>query len=216
VLSNKNVSQIDEDVLLATLGIVYDFKNKSYFKKFVDACVKEDNHIVKMKNLFNDRANLYIDKKGLTNFNELKNIHRIRKQILKLSKSMQQAVIKYHNDECKSLLQDSYVYDYAKERKKFIKEQKLGTEAPFVVDIVIKKWLTHLMDIYSIARILYYIEKGTQKNIVSYTGANHAYSFTNFFKNYITSDIEWEYNSETEKASELRCVYLPLNINKKI
>lgn len=83
---------------------------------------------------------------------------------------------------------------------------------PLVINTCIDQWLSHVMEMYIIARMLYNIEKGESKNITVYTGANHIYAINYFLKNYIAAQHTWKYDSEKEKSKEVRCVLIPQDI----
>ncbi len=208
---SKRRADVTHNELLVSLGILHDFKNKQFFKKFADACIKHNDFDEQMKSLFGDHASLYSDSSSLTTFIGIPTkIHRIRKQILKLSPHFQRAIIRYHNDMSKDLLVDNYTYDFSKRRREFIKDQNLEGEASFVISTAIKKWLAHFMDIYILSRMLYSIEQKNAKNVISYTGTFHAYSYNLFFAKYIKKTSHtWLYDSGDNNAKYLRCVMIP-------
>lgn len=208
-----------EDIELA-YNVLKDFKTKNIFKKYADAIVKSNNFKEDISKIFTENAWIYIDEESLTSYQGLSTkIHRIRKQILKLSPNFQTKVIKYHDEITKEILEDYYCYHYTPSRNKILKkllisQKNLKSEDALIIDVCIDKWLSHFMNLYTLTRMLFNIEKGTSKNISSYTGANHAYSINYFFKTYMKKEIEylWSYNSETEALQELRCVNIPKTI----
>lgn len=204
----------DKFLLMLALSIIRDFKNKSSIKRFIDACIKYDDHVGKVTELLGDRANLYIDKDNLTSYNGIQNIHRIRKQILKLSPALQRKLIKYHNDRCKILMTDLLISKYDTFCKLILKTPSLVGRYSHMFDVMILKWMSHVMDIYLIARVLYYIEKGASKTVTVYTGSNHTSSVEHFLSNYLQKDTQelWTYDSLQKKTKDKRCVYIPKEI----
>lgn len=115
-------------------------------------------------------------------------VHRIRKQILKLDTYMQKQLLKYHKDKCKLLLNNTKIYD------KVIKNAKqhnyiLNQHDAIDLLITLTSWTTHLKDMYTLARILYYIIHGNN-NIVSYDGNQHTLNYVEFFEKYMDKTIE--------------------------
>jgi serine/threonine-protein kinase RIO1 len=173
-----------------------------------------------MEKVFGKTGWLYADKSTLTTFPGLNTkVHRIRKQILKLSPKLQKAIIRYHEENATDILEDYHCYQYATCRRKFLKHLEIKGELPrdvtqLVINTCIDKWFSHLMEIYIIARMLYCIEQGTSKNVSIFTGAYHTYAVDYFFKNYLKDSAKhlWKYDSEQEKSTNVRCVYIPTEI----
>lgn len=220
-MQSKSLEDTNKDNLIATYVLLQALQTKYHFKKIADAIVKSNNIEHDMKKVFGDKWWIYVNKEDdLTTFPGIPTkIHRIRKQVLKLSPRLQKAVIKYHNEASNDILIDYHCYHYVKSRKLFLKELKekkqfVKGESRLVIDTCISKWLDHLMNIYLISRMLYCIEKGTSKNITLYTGANHTYVVDYFLKNYMNENLQhkWKYDSERENPKELRCVYMPKEI----
>ncbi len=213
--SLDNVEQSDNDVVVALLG---GLKTKHHFKKIADAMVKSNDFEQEMKRVFGENAWLYADETTLTKTSGIHTkIHRVRKQILKLTPKTQKAVLNYHDQQAREILMDYHCCQYAKSRRylfqKYAKTERFEqSEESLVVTTCIDKWLSHFMELYTLVRMLYTIETGC-KNVSSFTGANHAYMLSYFFKNYLTgAEHLWEYNSEKEKTAEKRCVHIPTTI----
>jgi polyhydroxyalkanoate synthesis regulator phasin len=222
VLSSNNLSELDNSEIEVAQALLEDLQTKHHFKKLVDAMVKSNDFTKDIETTFGETAWIYADEQHLTTFNGVNaKIHRLRKQILKLSPKLQKAVLNYHKEKCNDILQDYNCFHYVLNRKRMIKmlDSKVinaKTEAPLVINTCIDQWLSHVMEMYIIARMLYNIEKGESKNITVYTGANHIYAINYFLKNYIAAQHTWKYDSEKEKSKEVRCVLIPQDIIQQL
>jgi hypothetical protein len=204
----------DNFLLMLALSIIRDFKTNYSIKRFIDACIKYDDHKGKVAELLGDKAKLYINKENLTSYKGIHNIHRIRKQILKLSPKLQRKLMTYHNDKCKIITTDMLVSKYDTLCKLVLKTPSLVSRYSHMFDMIILKWMSHVMDIYLIARLLYYIEKGDSKTIAVYVGSAHTTSVEHFLSNYLQNDAQqvWKYDSAQKKTKDKRCVYIPKEI----
>ena len=97
-----------DDVDVA-LSIVHDFKGKTYFKRYIDACIRKNDFSAEMNKLFGERQRLYCNDKVLTTFNGQR-VHRVRKQILKLPPQMQRRLLRYYENESQDILIDYHNY----------------------------------------------------------------------------------------------------------
>lgn len=215
VFSNTSSSHVEQSDIEVAVALLEDLKTKYYLKRVGDAMVKSNDFKKQMDIMFSKNAWIYTDESSLTTIQGLNTkVHRLRKQILKLSPKLQKAVLRYHDEQARDILMDYHCHHYTKSRRellqRYAKTQKLEySEASFCVNTCIDKWLSHFMELYMLARMLYSIEKGS-KNVSAFAGANHAYIFNYFFKNYMTDAHKlWEYDSEMEKATEKRCVLIP-------
>lgn len=202
-----------DDVKIA-LSIIDDFKGKTYFKRYFDACIKRDNYPAEMEKLFGERSHLYWYEDELTSFNG-KQVHRIRKQILKLPSQLQRRLLRYYEDESRDIMEDYYMFTYKDSRREFIEtDGDYDLEAGFIIREGIFKWYMLLMDIYMLARMLHYIQLGTQKNVVCFAGTYHAYNYNLFFTKYMSKNEynhKWKFDGSYIK-NEKRCVHVPENI----
>lgn len=227
VVKVESLQELDEDEIEVSKILLNDLRTKHHFKKLADAMVKSNDFKGDMTKLFGETAGIYADEEHLTTFPGVKTeVHRIRKQILKLSPKLQKAVVAYHNEQSYDILQDYHCYHYTKNRKKVLKRLDSAKdlavgEAPLVIDVCIEKWLNHFIELYTLARMLYQIEKGGSKNVTMYMGAYHTYAVNYFFQNYMKGDAKhlWKYDSERpqlKKKTELRCVYIPKEMMQSI
>jgi hypothetical protein len=219
-MQSEYLEELDEGTIKVTQALLQQLRTKYHYKKIVDAMIKSNDIEGDMEKVFGKTGWLYAGKDSLTTFPGIPTkVHRIRKQILKLSPELQKKVLRYHDENTKEILWDYHCHHYAISRRKFLHQlEKKGEfvkgESRLVIDTCIEKWFSHLMEIYLIARMLYCIEQGNRENVTMFTGANHMYTVHYFFKNFLKKDAKrlWEYNSEQENSKELRCVYIPKEI----
>jgi hypothetical protein len=224
-MQSKSVKELDKSIVTVTIALLQQIRSKYHFKKIVDGMIKSNDIEGDMEKVFGKLGGLFAGRSTLTTFPGLDTkVHRIRKQILKLSPKLQKAIIKYHEENAADILEDYHCYNYAKSRTKILKHLQTKGELPrdeyprgesqLVIDTCIDKWFSHLMEIYMIARMLYSIEQGTKKNVSMFTGANHTYAVNYFFKNYMKESAKhlWKYDSEQGKSDNVRCVYIPKEI----
>ena len=72
----------------------------------------------------------------------------------------------------------------------------------------------HIMDMYHLARMLYYRKKN--EVIISYTGELHTEQYGKFLKNYYKMEEKYEYSKRKDDVKTVRCVKFPKEIYKKI
>ncbi len=83
------------------------------------------------------------------------------------------------------------------------------------------KWGSHVKDLYTIARMLFYLDKSN--NIISYDGAAHSKTYALFFKRYMKATLlhreqnyktinMFNYTITWTKNTGLRCVQLPTKV----
>jgi hypothetical protein len=214
-----------EQQITYPLVVISHFKNKNYFKKFADACVMSDNFINDIEGIFKDNAELYVDKAHLTSFeNGEKNIHRIRKQIKKTSPEMQKALLKFHNRQCKELLEDQYNSHYKHARKLFLKHESFDIEDSDISNNLqvlystIRGWTSHLMDMYLLSRLIYYLEKSDSKNLLVYTGTKHTWNYQYFLEKLVSKNFqkEWQQDKAYYKGKDKRCIDISKEIIEEI
>jgi hypothetical protein len=73
------------------------------------------------------------------------------------------------------------------------------------------------MDVYMLARMLYYIEKNSSKTIACFAGTNHASAYQMFFDKYLNNKIAtltWvcdkSYGLSKSEEKQKRCVTINL------
>lgn len=220
----RQASQIleknNEDKIIYPIVVLTHFKTPTTFKAFADACIIKDDFVDAIQDLFKENAPLYIDKDHLTSLQDKHNtMHRIRKQIRKISPKMQKALIKFHNKQSRIILTDQYNSHYKTQRRNFLKAQAFDIDNIQPLFMTIKNWLFHLMDIYLLARMIFYIEQN-ETNIVVFTGTNHTINYETFLENCNEFKKEWNcnkaWNLTPDEKKLKRCIQIPKNIVNKL
>lgn len=137
-----------------------------------------------------------------------KKVHRIRKQLLKLDRKLQERIIKFHKDYCNNFIRKYSSYNTAV--KNILKNNNNIHYDELVVLQTIIAWTSHLKDIYTLSRMLYYIIKG-HKNIVSYDGYAHTQKYVNFFMNYL-DDTEHVYTHSIIQSKTYNYIKIPKTV----
>lgn len=203
-IENRDIHTINKsDVMLTQY-----FSNAKNLQKFANILVKSNDFQCSIQNSFNKA----ITNKILTSYpfpskKQPGKIHRIRKQILKLPKTLQNTLLRYHKDKCKEILIN---YNQIINKPDFTNLSPLWKIIIVIMDGVFPI-LTHLMDIYLLARLLYYIEhKGTEQ-IVTYTGSLHTENYVSFFTKYMKESklLYHENNYRIGSKRIKRCVTIP-------
>lgn len=212
----KSTKEIDY-----ALNIIHDFDKINMFTKYVNACVLSDNFVQSIDELFEDTevvAKRYIIKKALVSNSEDKDIknrstHRIRKQVLKLSKNDQKILTSYHNYKMKLLVSKTFSKEYSVNRQKVLEERNLYGPYFARVNHVIHHYLLHMMDIYHLARMLYYVSTKSSNFVISYTGSTHTHNYIEFFTKFYkqhTSVLHLDDKStQMDDLTNKRCVVIP-------
>jgi hypothetical protein len=133
--------------------------------------------------------------------------HKIGKQISKLSRSDHRLIKRYHKDACQSLLVNTKEYDYG-HHQLFHEDKDDYTRDMLIVFENLLLWLSYLKDIYTISRMLYYLQKTNL--VMSYDGDYHTQVYANFFRSYYPNTKEvWSFRSKK------RCVDVPVAIARE-
>lgn len=207
--------------IIYPLTVISHFKTKNYFKKFADACIMSDDFVKDMQAIFGDESFIYVDKENLTSLKDTTTyIHRIRKQVKKTSVSMQKALISFHKKQCKALLNDQYNSNYNHARSLFIKRQSFDIEdnnesnnLP-TLSLTINNWLSHLMDMYLLSRLIYYLENSDSKDILVYAGTKHIWNYQKFFETTVSKlfDKKWQQDKSIHIGEGKRCLTVPKDL----
>jgi hypothetical protein len=177
------------DVVNAIMNIVYGATDTQGNLSWIETLQKY-NTTHKLKRFVN---NIIHDKK-----------HKIFKQLSKLPRNEQGLVRKFHNDMCKMHISTTRAYDNSHYRL-FHGEQKDYTDDMLNVLNHLLIWLSHLKDIYTICRMLFYLQK--TRIVMSYDGDYHSKVYEFFFTKYLprTEKVYEHKNSGT------RCVAFSLH-----
>lgn len=204
-----------EEQKYSFLNVIYDFKTINHFVDYLNACIKSRNFIATIQKHFGKE---YIDKNSLTSLplNTKRTIHRIKKQLIKLSKKDKQFLMKFHDDRIKELLKQPFSIEYENNRNIVISKETI--KGPYAARVfqVFFHFMAHLMDMYHLSRMLYYIHK--TKILVSYTGSDHTHRYIHFFQRFYKSKT-LHYNDKSEQTDDLsnkRCIDIPIQIAKTL
>lgn len=198
------------------VSVIKDFCSINMFVDYVNACVLSNDYVKSITKLFVDdkeKANKYIVSKALTNFSTSKyNIHKIRKQLLKLTPKERKSIIRYHNDKLQKLMSMSFSKQYTENRNQFLNNPSLYTPFAARINNVIHHYLAHLMDIYHLSRMIHYLSKSSNL-IVSYTGSHHTHNYIEYFIHYHSKYMSLIHiDDKSEQSDDLtnkRCVVIP-------
>lgn len=128
-------------------------------------------------------------------------MHRIKKQIEKLSEDKKTMLLTYHYDKISQLSTKQFFKDYEKNREHALEDDDITSRHLARVMHMFINTLVHLMDMYHLARMLYYMDKTT--NIISYTGSHHTHNYMEFFEKYMGLKLSYiDDKSNVEKGME--------------
>jgi hypothetical protein len=191
------------------------FKTTKNIKEFIDLLILSDDYRTSLEKCINEplfRKILHVESLTASPEVQKKKIHRVRKQILKLTQEYKKALLRFHNDRCKELMQETN--DFNITTKKIKIQTTISREDALIVFHTLLLWLSHVKDIYTLARILYYLDK--TNTIISYDGGMHSMIYKRFFTDYIKgTKLLYEVNKLNAKRVS-RCVTLPYQYIKTI
>lgn len=228
VLSRPNIKENKQYLLIYLYIIITFFPSCKHFKKFVDIVVLSNNFNDEMRlffdnGLIDDDIKHFFDNSNIFNkfLNITKNLHKVRKQLLKIkNQQWKRALLRYYNYRCK------FYFDNKETTRMFRHtcEQydnlisTSGTDIPFdekmfIISTMLLYWKALIMDMYHLARMLYYIEKGDAKVFVSYTGLAHTQFYKTFFTKYLKGKII--FSSIAKDGNKKKCLLIPEDIISK-
>ena len=194
----------------APFELLQRFSKTQDFKDFANILVESDDfNKAILKKFGKTWSQYFIGKDNLTNIpgSHLRTINRIRKQILKLSVSNRDALLKFHKDRCKEIVITTKVYNDINDNSKYSTDEK-----EFIIFDTILLWMSHIMDMYTLARMLHYMNNNYESHsVVVYAGAHHTENYSTFFSRYLHATAI-EYQSYDNK----RCVTLPAFFTQKV
>ena len=217
-LFNTNVSlQYGIDTLYkfyVTIRTIRLFDNYKKFERYTDAMVYSNDFKKSITKIFGEENLNWIltenKLKTIQQGTKTREVHAIRKQILKLSKEDVEILLRYHTD----VLEDHrrwFSRIYNRERKIYLLKHQKSNE---LLGMVLFNVRAHIMDMYHLARMLYYRKKN--EVIISYTGELHTEQYGKFLKNYYKMEEKYEYSKRKDDVKTVRCVKFPKEIYKKI
>ncbi len=191
-------------------------------KAFIDIMLTSDDYIQSVSSLIPHDVVRYFTYKYDLMIHQRKYISRLHKQLLVLTPEQQSHILKFHEDTCQRLIKKHNKYNDAMHHYNMYKFNTRQNE--YYIANALFAWSSHIKDLYTIARMLQYIDK--TNNIISYDGAAHSRIYANFFKKYMKAKVLHKENhykrtlfSDTYKltnGNETRCVQLPKSTVKDV
>lgn len=207
---------------LDTFYLITWCESSSILKVFIDIMLKSDDYIKDVSTIIPIRIRKHFTYKYDLMLHQRKYVTRLRKQMLKLQDSHQRLLLEFHEDRCNQLMKQHKAFDVL--MTKFHLNQKITDNDAIRFGYALLDWGSHLKDLYTLARILYYVDKSD--NIVSYDGAFHTKVYADFFHKYMKASLIYKDNHITQRTRagylkskrhvEYRCVKLPLEIAHSI
>ncbi len=187
-------------------------------KAFIDIMLTSDDYIKSVSSLIpHDVVRHYTNKYDLM-IHQRKYISRLHKQLLVLTPEQQSHILKFHEDTCQRLIKKHNKYNEAMHHYNVYKFHTRQNE--YYIANALFEWSFHIKDLYTIARMLQYIDK--TNNIISYDGAAHSRVYARFFKTYIKAKVVYKENHNKQETlfqklkikpvPQFRCVQLPTNV----
>ncbi len=206
----------DEDIIhLDTFNMITWCETSLVLKGFIDIMLKSDDYIKDIATLIPIRFRSYFTNRYDLMLHQRKYVTRLKKQMLKLPDSHQRLLLEFHEDRCNKLMEEHKAYDVFMTMSKKITYNDIVGFGYALLD-----WGCHIKDLYTLARMLFYINKSD--NIVSYDGAFHTKVYADFFKKYMKASLTYKKNNINQKTRagylkskrhiEYRCVTLPKQI----
>lgn len=220
-LFNTNVSlKYGIDTLYkyyVTMRTIRLFDNYVKFERYVDAMVYSNDFKKSITKIFGEEnVNWILTEivlKTIQQGTKTRHVHPIRKQILKLSTDDREILFRYHIN----VLEDHrrrFSRIYNRERKLYLLKNQKTNE---LLGMVLFNVRAHIMDMYHLARMLYY--KNKNEILISYTGQVHTEQYRSFFKHYYKMEEKYEYSKNKgceDDNKVIRCVQFPKEIYKQI
>lgn len=225
----KNVyGKNDADIQhLNTLPIISWSKTIHQLNQFIDIMLMSDDYISDVSEIIPSEHRKHFTYKYDLMTHKRKYVTRLRHQVLKLKPNHQQLIFTFHKDQCKQLIKQHIVYDVV--MSNYIIKGEITPKYENAIAFTLLKWGSHVKDLYTLARMLYYIDKSN--HILSYDGAVHSDTYARFFRKYMKAKtLHKENHSKTNhaknisliqllkptKQTELRCVQLPLKVVNEV
>lgn len=173
------------------------------------------------QSLFVNNTDLMLSRATSRTFAKRTYITRLKKQFADLKPKYRKLLLAFHEDMCVKLHQKTKSYDKAMSNYK-LKNGKLTWQDKYHMFYGLLKWESHLKDLYTLARMLYYFDK--TNHIISYDGGAHSKTYAYFFSTYMNAQVQYKEShfKEISIASlhypiptqlvGLRCVKLPKHI----
>lgn len=215
MLLSPDAKENNEYFMIFIHIIITFFPSCKHFKRFVDIIFLSDNYIEDAKVFFDNNEVIY------NLFSISGKVHKVRKQFLKIKNPQwKTSLLKYYNYRCKFYIDNkktSSMFRHTCKQYDNLRSAN-GSNIPFnermhIIFTMLLHWKALIMDMYHLARMLYYIEKGDATVFVSYTGLAHTQFYKTFFTKYLKGKLIA--SSVTETTDRKKCVLIPENIISK-
>lgn len=202
------------------LSVLKAFKTTKRLKTFIDIVVLKDDYVAAVKQMFRDSdiGNNFVHEDSLSyspldSQQKLPRVHRIRKQILKLNPRDLKSIMRFHNHRCREIQKETMDYDnYV---RKIVKTGgDVHKEDALEIFYALLLWTSHLKDIYTLSRMLFYMCKNARTTIITYDGASHTMTYKEFFMKYV-DDVTLSHEDNHIDNRMKRCVSLPKHVVDK-
>jgi hypothetical protein len=169
------------------------FESLSKLTEYVDKFVKvDDDYKEAIVNMFANNSKAYLERGQRGGV-----AHRIRKQIQKLPEKTQTELLQFHDFQCKAI------------EKRFAKSF-VRTKTHKTLLSVLLLYISHLMDMYLLARLLFYAKPDS--TIAAYTGSSHTTAYTLFFDKFYSDPCTKLFAKPQNTPKVTRCLELPVDI----
>lgn len=190
------------------------FPTLKVFNKFADTIVKSNNYKRDMHKLLKDDSvfagsNVLASASGQTE----RKIHRIRKQLLKLTSKDRNKLMAYHRETIHELYKE-FKDTYNDIMKKIKTGKALQNDTTEIASILLM-YVSHLMDMYALARMMYYIRNTNSQTFISYAGAAHTLNYTRFFYDFWQNEAKLVHYKDLQlykNGHVKRCVSIPKEV----
>jgi hypothetical protein len=202
-------------------------------KQYIDIMLLSNDFIADVRAIIpKESQSLFVNKNDLMllrvasrSFAKRKYVTRLTKQFNDLQPKYKDILLTFHEDMCVKLHQKTKSYDKAMSNYK-LKNGTITRQDKYQMFYGLLEWGSHLKDLYTLARMLYYFDK--TKNIISYDGAAHSKTYAYFFSTYMNAHVQHKEShfKEISIASlnlliptqlvGLRCVKLPKNTVEEV
>lgn len=204
LVNNETISIKDFDVLIQ----YFSTTQKMY--QYMNCIVHSNNFIVDVLKIFPKFSHHDIVTKAP---NEPFQVHRVRKQLLKLDTNLQAKLLNYHAAKCREIINSTKVFN--KTMKRMRDTHQIYKNDTIDILMALISWTTHIKDMYTLSRMLYYVSQGAQ-HIVSYDGNQHTLNYVEFFNHYAQDIAIPMYHQSIIESPNKRNITIPNTTMKQV
>jgi hypothetical protein len=203
-VGNEKISITDFDILIQY------FSTTQKIYQYINCIVHSNNFLVDILKIFPKFSHHDVVTKAPK---EQFQVHRVRKQILKLNVNLQEKVLHYHATKCREIINSTKVFNKTMKRMKDTHQMYKNDTIDILTTLI--SWTTHVKDMYTLSRMLYYISQGSQ-NIVSYDGNQHTLNYVEFFNNHAQDIAVPLYNQSIIENKRKHNITIPNTVVKQV